>query len=113
MTRRNDAALAPPSVLIVDDTPANLLALSAVLEPIGARLVEARSGREAIAKVEAEPFAVVLLDVQMPEMDGFEVARRIRELPNGRELPILFLTAIHRDDRYVRRGYGVGAADYI
>jgi signal transduction histidine kinase len=101
------------SVLIVDDTPANLVALGAVLQPLGMRLVEARSGPEAIERVSREPFACVLLDVQMPGMDGFEVARRLREMDAGAEVPILFLTAIHRDEEYARRGYASGAADYI
>ena len=101
------------SVLLVDDTPANLLALSAVLKPLGARLVEARSGKEAIEHVARESFAVVLLDVQMPEMDGFETAAKIRSLDSGRELPIIFLTAIHSDDGFMKKGYAVGAADYI
>jgi signal transduction histidine kinase len=101
------------SVLLVDDTPANLLALSVVLEPLGARLVEARSGEEALEHVRREPFAVVLLDVQMPGLDGFEVARRMRESEHGRDVPIVFMTAIHRDEEYARRGYAVGAADYI
>jgi signal transduction histidine kinase/DNA-binding response OmpR family regulator len=103
----------PPSVLLVDDTPANLFALSAVLKSLGARLVEARSGAEAVALVEKEPFAVILLDVQMPGMDGFEAAAKIRGLENGRELPIIFLTAIHRDETFVKQGYATGAADYI
>ena len=102
-----------PSVLLVDDTPANLFALSAVLKPLGARLVEARSGAEALALVAREQFAVVLLDVQMPEMDGFEVATKLRALENGRELPIVFLTAIQRDETFVKQGYATGAADYI
>ncbi|HTQ43749.1 MAG TPA: response regulator [Polyangiaceae bacterium] len=101
------------SVLIVDDTPANLVALGAVLQPLGMRIVEARSGPEAIELVSRESFACVLLDVQMPGMDGFEVARRLRQMEAGAEVPILFLTAIHRDEEYARRGYASGAADYI
>jgi signal transduction histidine kinase/DNA-binding response OmpR family regulator len=104
---------AQPSVLLVDDTPANLVALAAVLTQLNVRMVEARSGEEALRHVQREPFAVVLLDVQMPGMDGFETARRIRALPGGREVPIVFLTAIHRDEQYARRGYAGGAADYI
>ncbi|MBX3230044.1 MAG: response regulator [Labilithrix sp.] len=103
----------PASILLVDDTPANLFALSAVLKPLGARIVEAKSGPEAIEHVAKESFAVALLDVQMPEMDGFEAAEKIRAMDGGRELPIIFLTAIHRDDRFVKRGYDAGAADYI
>jgi signal transduction histidine kinase/DNA-binding response OmpR family regulator len=106
-------AFVPASVLLVDDTPANLFALAAVLKELGARLVEARSGKEAIELVAREQFAVVLLDVQMPEMDGFEAATKIRALEQGRELPIIFLTAIHRDESFVKQGYASGAADYI
>ena len=102
-----------PGVLIVDDKPANLLALSAVLHPLGVRVVEAKSGAEAIDRMSHDVFAVVLLDVQLPDMDGFEVARRMRQMPYGREVPIIFLTAIHRDEAYVRHGYAAGAADYI
>ncbi|MDP9149477.1 MAG: response regulator [Myxococcota bacterium] len=107
------AAASAPSVLLVDDTPANLVALDAVLQPLQVRLVEARSGMEAIRCVAAETFAVVLLDVQMPILDGFETATRIRALPNGRDVPIIFLTAILRDEEYAKRGYASGAADFI
>jgi signal transduction histidine kinase/response regulator RpfG family c-di-GMP phosphodiesterase len=102
-----------PGVLIVDDTGSNLVVLSAVLNPLRVRLVEASNGHDALQRVSEESFAVALLDVQMPEMDGFEVARRIRQLKNGRELPIIFVTAIHRDQSFARRGYAVGAADYV
>src|SRR5215472_14119869 len=98
----------PASILVVDDTPANLLAMQAVLRPLGARIVLAHSGPEAIARVSEETFAVALLDVQMPEMDGFETANRIRATENGRELPLLFVTAIHAEDSYMRRGYASG-----
>jgi signal transduction histidine kinase len=100
-------------ILVVDDTPANLIAMSAVLKPLGVEVVEARSGVEAIKKADEDTFAVALLDVQMPGMDGFEVAKRIRDTEKGKELPIIFLTAIHRDELYVRHGYATGAADYI
>jgi signal transduction histidine kinase len=113
MTLAGEPRPARPSVLVVDDKPANLVALSAVLQPLEVRVVEARSGSEAIERVAAEPFAVVLLDVQMPEMDGFEVARRMRASAAGEEVPIIFLTAIHRDEEYARKGYATGAADYI
>ena len=103
----------PPRVLLVDDTPSNLVALVAVLQPIGAELVEARSGQEALDLVAENWFAAILIDVQMPAMDGFETAARIRATERGREVPILFLTAIHRDEAYALRGYRVGAADYI
>jgi signal transduction histidine kinase len=101
------------AVLVVDDKHANRIALKAVIDPLGVRIVEARSGAEAIERASQETFAVALLDVQMPEMDGFEVAKRLRETTSGVELPIIFLTAIHGDELYARRGYAVGAADYI
>jgi signal transduction histidine kinase len=103
----------PVNVLVVDDTPANLVALGAVLQPLGVHIVEARSGAEAIARASEESFAVALVDVQMPEMDGFELARRLRETATGVELPIIFLTAIHLDEKYARKGYASGAADYM
>src|ERR1700722_16360654 len=102
-----------PYVLLVDDTPSNLIALGGVLQPIGATLVEARSGREALELVAQNWFAAILIDVQMPEMDGFETAARIRAMERGREVPILFLPAVHRDEVYAPRGYRAGAADYI
>jgi signal transduction histidine kinase len=109
----NTVAPLPASVLIVDDTPANLIVLHAVLDPLGVRIVDARSGAEAVELATREPFAVVLVDVQMPEMDGFEVARRLRETATGAELPIIFLTAIHQDGEHERAGYAAGAADYL
>ncbi len=102
-----------PRILLVDDSPANLVALEAVLRPLALDLVLACSGAEALDKVSDTAFAVVLLDVQMPEMDGFEVASRIRATASGREVPIIFLTAIHRDEGYARKGYASGGADYI
>jgi signal transduction histidine kinase len=113
MVERQTPDVGRASVLVVDDTPANLVALRAVLEPLGVRIVEARSGAEAIECVAGEPFAVVLLDVQMPGMDGFEAAQRIRGSATGTEVPIIFLTAIHREEAYARKGYASGAADYI
>ena len=104
----------PSKVLVVDDSAANLIALGAVLKPLEVQVVEARSGVEALERVANDTFAVALLDVQMPGMDGFELAQRLREMqPGGNELPILFLTAIHRDEIYVKRGYAAGGADYI
>ncbi len=101
------------SVLIVDDSLANLVVLGALLKPLDVRVVEAKSGAEALDRVAAETFAVILLDVQMPGMDGFEVAKRLRKMENGVELPIIFVTAIHRDETYSRQGYASGATDYI
>ena len=102
-----------PSILLVDDKPANLVALGAVLEPLNLRMVSAGSGAQAIECVERESFAVILLDVQMPVMDGFETAKRIRALPGGRETPIIFLTAAFTDDEYAKQGYAAGGVDFM
>ena len=105
--------LAQPAILLVDDVPANLLAMEAVLGSLKVPMVATRSGSEALAFIERQPFAVALVDVQMPGMDGFELAQRMRQTQYGREVPILFVTAVHRDEDFVRRGYAWGAADYI
>lgn len=103
----------PVSILIVDDKPANLLALEAVLGQLEYRLVRANSGAEAIGLVEKEPFAAVLLDIQMPGLDGYETARRIKRMPHGRDIPIMFVTAVYKEDSDMRRGYEAGALDYF
>jgi signal transduction histidine kinase/DNA-binding response OmpR family regulator len=102
-----------PPVLLVDDKPANLLALEAVLSTLDLKTVAVKSGREALEHIEHQTFAVAVVDVQMPEMDGFELTRRLRKTQHGRELPILLVTAIHRDEAFARQGYASGAADYI
>ena len=100
-------------ILIVDDRPENLLALEAILEPLGQRLVRASSGEEALRKLLGTDFAVILLDVQMPGMNGFETARLIKSRERTRHIPIIFLTAISKEDSYVFAGYSVGAVDYL
>ena len=100
-------------ILIVDDRAENLLALEAILEPLGQRLVRAHSGEEALRKLLQHDFAVVLLDVQMPGMNGFETAQLIKSRERTRYIPIIFLTAISKEEDYVFRGYQVGAVDYI
>jgi PAS domain S-box-containing protein len=102
-----------PSVLLVDDRPENLLALAAVLEPLNVRLRTADSGEEALKALLEEDFAVVLLDVQMPGMDGFETARYIRGRERSRTTPIIFLTAVSTDVAQVAKGYEAGAVDYV
>jgi len=84
--------LPPPSVLLVDDRPENLLAFEAVLEPLGVSLVRANNAAEALSQVEQHDFAVIVLDVQMPGMDGYEVARRLREMPQMRTSKLIALT---------------------
>ena len=101
------------NILIVDDLPENLLALRAVLEPLGHRIVEANSGEEALKRLLDEDFAVALLDVQMPGLDGFETAEYIRRRERSQHLPIIFLTAIDKETHHVFRGYSVGAVDYL
>ena len=104
---------APATILIVDDRDANLLALEAVLEPLGQRLVKARSGREALRFLLHEDCALILLDVQMPELDGFETAALIRERERTRYTPIIFVTAIRREEEHILKGYANGAVDYV
>lgn len=100
-------------ILLVDDREDGLIALDAVLGDQGYNLVKASSGREALGLLPLYDFALILLDVQMPELDGFETAHLIRQQPNYRSVPILFSTAINKDDAYVHRGYEVGAVDYL
>jgi signal transduction histidine kinase len=100
-------------VLLVDDRPENLLALEAILEPLGQLLIRANSGPEALRKVLETDFAAILLDVQMPGMNGFEVAEIIKSRERSRTIPILFLSAISKEDAYVFKGYSMGAVDYV
>jgi len=102
-----------PAVLLVDDVEANLVALEAVLADLDCDLLRARSGNAALRQLLKREFAVMLLDVQMPEMDGYEVARHSRENPATRDVPILFLTATHNTQENVLRGYGSGAVDFL
>ena len=102
-----------PSVLMVDDRPENLLALTAVLEPLDVRLVTAGSGEEALRALLGEDFAVILLDVRMPGMDGYETAEYIRGRERSARTPIIFLTAVSTDMTQVLRGYEAGAVDYV
>jgi CheY-like chemotaxis protein len=101
------------NILIVDDEPSNLLALEAILEPLGQNLIRAASGVEALKHALKHEVSVVLMDVQMPEMDGFEAAELLRKRPKTRDLPIIFLTAISKDRKFISRGYDVGAVDYL
>jgi len=101
------------SILLVDDRPENLLALEAILEPLNQVLVRADSGPEALRQVLATDFAVMLLDVQMPGMNGFEVAEIIKSRERSRTIPIIFLSAISKEDAYVFKGYSMGAVDYV
>jgi signal transduction histidine kinase len=99
--------------LLVDDQPANLVALEAMLHGLGQNLIKAESGREALKWLLTHDFAVILLDVKMPEMDGFETATLIRQRDKSRHTPILFLTAADNTQTQAVRGYAVGAVDYL
>src|SRR5690349_11255920 len=100
------------NILLVDDRPEKLLAIEAVLEDLGQNIVRAYSGREALRHVLASDFAVILLDVNMPGMDGFETAELIRQRKSSEHIPIIFITAFG-DEMHVKRGYSLGAVDYI
>jgi signal transduction histidine kinase len=101
------------NILVVDDRDENLLAVEAVLNDPAYRLVRARSGREALKEVLDQDFALILLDVVMPGVDGYETATLIRERPRSRQTPIIFLTANDWGAQHVFRGYTVGAVDYL
>jgi signal transduction histidine kinase len=101
------------NILLVDDQPARLLTYQSVLSELGQNLVCARSGVEALDKLMREEFAVVLLDVSMPEMDGFEAARLIHDHPRFEKTPIIFVTGVHVTDLDRLKGYKVGAVDYV
>ena len=100
-------------ILLVDDRDENLLALEAVLSDPGYRLIKANSGDAALRYLLDHTPAVILLDVQMPGLDGFGTAAIVKASERTREIPIIFLTALNKDDKYVQRGYEHGAVDYI
>jgi CheY-like chemotaxis protein len=101
------------NILVVDDHRENLIALEAILDADGRNLVMAQSGNEALSLALKHDFALVLLDVQMPEMDGFEVAELMRKNKKTRHIPIIFVTAISKEQKYVFKGYECGAVDYL
>lgn len=101
------------NILVVDDHRENLIALEAILNAEGRNLIMAQSGNEALTLALKHDFALVLLDVQMPEMDGFEVAELMRKNKKTRHIPIIFVTAISKEQKYVFKGYECGAVDYL
>jgi PAS domain S-box-containing protein len=101
------------NVLLVDDRPENLLALEAILEPLGQNLIYANSGEDALRQLLRHDIAVILLDVQMPELNGFETAQLIKQRERTSHVPIIFVTAISKDEEQVFRGYSAGAVDYV
>ena len=102
-----------PKILIVDDLPANLLATEALLRPLGASIVTVDSGEGALDLVLKNDFAIVLLDVQMPGMDGFETAKLMKTRPSMQGVPIIFVTAISKEDHFATEAAAIGAVDYI
>ena len=107
------AAKAKAKILVVDDNPAKLVALEAVLAPLHQTVVKAGSGREALRTLLREDFALILLDVKMAEMDGFETAALIRQRKVSEHTPIIFLTAFEQAELDMARGYSLGAVDFI
>jgi len=102
-----------PNILLVDDVEANLVAVEAVLAALPCELVRAKSGNEALRILLRKEVALILLDVQMPGMDGFEVAEHLSSNPHTKDIPIIFLTAVHQAEASALRGYRTGAVDYL
>jgi two-component system sensor histidine kinase/response regulator len=107
----DDASTA--TILVVDDYPANLLAAVAVLEPLGYRIVTAASGHEALELAHAEDLVTILMDVHMPELDGYETTALLRRNERSRDVPIIFMTAVYNLPEHAHRGYALGAVDFI
>jgi signal transduction histidine kinase len=107
------AAARRPSVLLVDDDIHNLKAVTEILTDLDADLVCAQSGKEALRLILERDFAAILLDVRMPGIDGYETATLIRQRERSRRIPLIFLTAMDRDDTHIFRGYSAGAVDYV
>ncbi len=107
------AATELPKILVVDDTPANLIAMRRLLRNTRATIIEASSGNEALAACLDHDFSLILLDVQMPDMDGFEVASMLTEEDRTQDVPVIFVTAAYGDDMNRLKGYRFGAVDYI
>lgn len=101
------------NILLVDDKPENLLALESLLTRPGRTFFKAESGNEALKIVLRESIGLIMLDVQMPQMDGYEVAELLKSNPKTEDIPIIFLTAILKEEQYMLRGYKVGAVDYL
>src|SRR5271156_1192789 len=103
----------PINILIVDDEPKNLIVLETILDDPSYRLVRAESADQALLALVVEEFALLILDVRMPGMTGFELAKMIKDRKKTARLPIIFLTAYYNEDQHVLEGYGTGAVDYL
>src|SRR6266478_7171328 len=113
----NGSAEEPPeikaSILLVDDRADKLMAVEAILSSLGQNIVKARSGKEALRHLLRQEFAVILLDVSMPCMDGFETASLIRQRSKTENTPIIFVTSINNSENHIAKGYSLGAVDYM
>ena len=109
----DDSGVAPINILIVDDEPKNLTVLETILDDPGYRLVRAGSADQALLALIVEEFALLILDIRMPGMTGFELANMIKERKKTARVPIIFLTAYFNEDQHVLEGYGTGAVDYL
>ncbi len=107
------ASATKANILIVDDRPQNLLAMAEMLAPLNENIVRAKSGAEALRCLLRQDVAIILLDVQMPDMDGYELAALLRTRERSSHTPIIFITAFDRDDQEISRGYALGAVDYV
>ena len=103
----------PANILLVDDQTENLLVLEAVLTDPGYKIVRAHSGREALKCLLEQEFAIVVLDIQMPDMNGFELAQSMRQRESTKHTPIIFLTALYTEDADASVAYSLGAVDFI
>jgi CheY-like chemotaxis protein len=113
MSGQLPAGHSPAKALLVDDRRDNLVALEAMLQGLPLEAVAVESGEAALKQLLVDDFALILLDAQMPEMDGFETASHIKRREKTRHVPIIFLTAADRDSRLALRGYAAGAVDYL
>lgn len=104
---------APVRILLVDDQAENLLALEAILEAPGLEIAKASSGAEALRQILHKEFALIVMDIQMPDMDGFETATLIRGREKSSKVPIIFVSALHRSEAHIAQGYALGGADYL
>src|SRR5262249_1593507 len=105
--------VAPINILIVDDEPKNLTVLETILQDPGYRLIRAESGEQALLALVDEEFALLILDIRLPGMTGFELAQMIKQRKKTADVPIIFLTAYYNEDQHVLEGYGTGAVDYL
>lgn len=102
-----------PNILVVDDNPANLIAMESLLKQVNAKVITASSGNEALSLLLRHQFALILLDVQMPDMDGFETAELMSNIEMSRQIPIIFVTAFEKNELQAFKGYDLGAVDYL